>query len=56
MVPIINPPFADTAGICAHPTPENKRTAVEVKENCDILIPNAEKMLYVAKKCVKNGL
>ena len=30
LVPIINPPFADTAGISAHPTPENKRRAVEV--------------------------
>ena len=29
-VPNINPPFTDTAGICAHPTPENKRKAVEV--------------------------
>ena len=29
---------------------------MKVKENCGILIPNAEKMLYVAKKCVKNGL
>jgi len=29
-VPIINPPFADTAGIYTHPTPENKRKAAEV--------------------------
>jgi len=27
---LINPLFADTAGIYAHPTPENKRKAVEV--------------------------
>jgi len=30
LVPIINPPFADTAGKYAHPTPENKRKVVEV--------------------------
>jgi len=30
LIPIINPPFADTAGIYAHPTPENRRKAVEV--------------------------
>jgi hypothetical protein len=30
LVPIINSPFADTAGIYAHPSPANKRKAVEV--------------------------
>ncbi len=28
--PVRVPPFADTAGINAHPSPENKRKAVEV--------------------------
>jgi hypothetical protein len=30
LVPVKNPYFADTAGIYAHPSPENKRQAGEV--------------------------